>query len=128
MAKVVDNVKTSLHTDVNWKQARRYAGIGWRRAPSATATYILDKVPIVQWLPRYKYKWLVNDFIAGLTIGIMLVPQGLAYAKIAQIPVQYGLLASWFPGILYAFMGTSKGTESIDRKTWSRTRDELTCG
>lgn len=110
-SQIVDNVRTSLHTDVNWKKGRRYAGIGFRRAPSAIATYCLDKVPIVGWLPRYNYRWLINDFIAGLTIGIMLVPQGLAYAKIATIPVQYGLMASWFPGILYAFMGTSKGTD-----------------
>ncbi|OCT50250.1 putative sulfate permease [Cladophialophora carrionii] len=107
-SKVVNNVKTSLQTDVNWKQARRLAGVGFRRAPSAAATYLVEKVPIVGWLPRYNYRWLINDFIAGLTIGIMLVPQGLAYAKIATIPVQYGLMASWFPGILYAFMGTSK--------------------
>jgi sodium-independent sulfate anion transporter 11 len=107
-SKVVDNVKTSFRTDVNWKKARHYAGIGVRRAPSAAANYVIDKVPIVGWLPRYNYRWLINDFIAGLTIGIMLVPQGLAYAKIAEIPVQYGLMASWFPGVLYAFMGTSK--------------------
>ncbi|KAJ9616752.1 hypothetical protein H2200_000471 [Cladophialophora chaetospira] len=107
-SKVVDNVKTSLRTDVNWREARRLGAIGLRRAPSATANYILEKVPIVDWLPRYNYRWLINDFIAGLTIGIMLVPQGLAYAKIAGIPVQYGLLASWFPGVLYSFMGTSK--------------------
>jgi sodium-independent sulfate anion transporter 11 len=111
-SKIVDNVKTSLQTDVNWKQARRYAGVSVRRAPYATALYVLEKVPIVGWLPRYNYRWLINDFIAGLTIGIMLVPQGLAYAKIATIPVQYGLMASWFPGILYAFMGSSKGTQS----------------
>jgi len=116
-SRIVENVKTSLHTDVNWKQARRLAGIGVRRAPSATANYILEKVPIVGWLPRYNFKWLINDFIAGLTIGIMLVPQGLAYAKIAGIPVQYGLLASWFPGVLYSFMGTSKGTASGERMT-----------
>jgi sodium-independent sulfate anion transporter 11 len=70
-------------------------------------------VPIVSWLPRYNHRWLVNDFIAGLTIGIMLIPQGLAYAKIATIPVQYGLMASWLPGILYTFMGSSKGINFV---------------
>lgn len=49
-----------------------------------------------------------NDVIAGLTLGIMLVPQSLAYAKIATIPVQFGLMSSWFPATLYAFMGTTK--------------------
>ncbi|KIW33123.1 uncharacterized protein PV07_04614 [Cladophialophora immunda] len=106
--KFVDSVKHSLETDVNWYNARRYGLQGARAFPSAAATYVLDKVPIVSWLPRYNPRWLINDVIAGLTLGVMLIPQGLAYAKIATIPVQYGLMASWLPGILYTFMGTSK--------------------
>ena len=42
--------------------------------------YVFEKVPIVSWLPRYDYRWLLNDLIAGLTLGIMLIPQSLAYA------------------------------------------------
>ena len=55
------------------------------------------------------YPGLLNDVIAGLTLGIMLIPQSLAYAEIATIPVQFGLMSSWLPATLYAFMGTSKG-------------------
>ena len=110
--KVVDRVKHSLETDVNWRRARRYGAQGARAFPSAALDYVVEKVPIVGWLPRYNYRWLINDLIAGLTLGIMLIPQGLAYAKIATIPVQYGLMASWLPGVLYAFMGTSKGSNS----------------
>lgn len=47
--------------------------------------------------------------IAGLTVGLMLIPQGLSYAKLADIPVQYGLMSSWLPAAIYAFMGTTKG-------------------
>jgi MFS superfamily sulfate permease-like transporter len=54
-------------------------------------------------------RWLLNDLIAGLTVGLMLIPQGLSYAKLAGIPVQYGLMSSWLPSAIYAFMGTSKG-------------------
>jgi sodium-independent sulfate anion transporter 11 len=39
----------------------------------------------------------------------MLIPQGLSYAKLADIPVQYGLMSSWLPAAIYAFMGTTKG-------------------
>ena len=107
--KFADRARHSFETDVNWHNAHRLTAKGLRAFPSASVEYVLDKVPIVGWLPRYNYRWLINDFIAGLTLGIMLVPQGLAYAKIATIPVQYGLMASWLPGILYAFMGSSKG-------------------
>lgn len=107
--KFIDRAKRSLQTDQNWKQANYLLRTGTKAAPSASAKYLLDKVPIVGWLPRYNPRWILNDLIAGLTLGIMLIPQGLAYAKIATIPVQYGLMASWLPGILYTFMGTSKG-------------------
>jgi sodium-independent sulfate anion transporter 11 len=47
--------------------------------------------------------------VIGTTIGILLVPQSLAYAKVANIPARYGLLSSWLPTLIYAIMGTSKG-------------------
>jgi solute carrier family 26 (sodium-independent sulfate anion transporter), member 11 len=65
--------------------------------------------PIVSWLPRYNYRWLLDDTVAGLTVGLMLIPQALSYAKIATIPVQYGLMSSWLPPSIYAFMGSTKG-------------------
>jgi solute carrier family 26 (sodium-independent sulfate anion transporter), member 11 len=108
----LDRIKHSLQTDVNWNRGFYLAGKGTRALPRATADYLLEKVPIVGWLPRYDYRWILNDIIAGLTLGIMLIPQSLAYAKIATIPVQYGLMSSWLPATLYAFMGTSKGMTS----------------
>jgi len=82
-----------------------------KQLPSASARYLLQKAPIIQWLPKYSPRWLINDAIAGLTVGVILVPQALAYAKIAGIPLQDGLLASWLPSMLYFIMGTSKGIQ-----------------
>ena len=70
----------SLQTDVNWHRGIEYGRRSLRMAPRATAEYIHEKVPIVDWLPQYKYRWIINDVIAGLTLGIMLIPQSLAYA------------------------------------------------
>jgi sodium-independent sulfate anion transporter 11 len=79
-----------------------------RRLPSATAEYLAEKLPIAQWLPHYNPRWLLRDFIGGITVGVMLIPQGLAYAKIATVPIENGLYASWFPPLLYFFLGTSR--------------------
>lgn len=85
---------------------------GVRSAPSTTVNYLLEKIPVYRWLPPYSPSWLLNDLVAGLTIGVLLVPQSLAYAKVAGIPGQYGLISSWIPPALYTIMGTSKGISS----------------
>ena len=64
--------------------------------------------PILQWLPKYKRTWLSGDISAGITVGIMLVPQGMAYAMIAGLPPVFGLYAALIPQIVYAIMGTSR--------------------
>ena len=62
---------------------------------------------ITTWLPNYKKNYLKSDIIAGLTVGIMLIPQGMAYAQIAGMPLVYGLYASVVPAIIYVIFGSS---------------------
>lgn len=50
----------------------------------------------------------MKDLPAGLTVGVMLIPQGMAYAMIAGLPVVYGLYAALVPQVIYAAMGTSR--------------------
>jgi SulP family sulfate permease len=64
--------------------------------------------PIFQWLPGYKRSYLSGDISAGLTVGIMLIPQGMAYAMIAGLPPVFGLYAALIPQLIYAIMGTSR--------------------
>ena len=64
--------------------------------------------PILDWLPSYRRKDLAGDLPAGLAVGVMLVPQGMAYALIAGLPVVYGLYAALVPQVIYALMGTSR--------------------
>lgn len=64
--------------------------------------------PILTWLPNYKKTYLSGDLSAGLTVGILLIPQGMAYAMIAGLPPVYGLYASVVPQIIYAIFGTSR--------------------
>ena len=65
-------------------------------------------VPILQWLPNYRRADLKGDIYAGITVGIMLVPQGMAYAMIAGMPPIYGLYAAFIPQVIYALFGSSR--------------------
>ncbi|HIN41186.1 MAG TPA: sulfate permease [Flavobacteriales bacterium] len=69
---------------------------------------IKQLLPILSWLPNYAKKDFKADMPAGITVGIMLVPQGMAYALIAGLPMEYGLYASLVPQIIYAITGTSR--------------------
>lgn len=63
---------------------------------------------MANWLPGYKKEYLRGDAFAGITVGIMLIPQGMAYALIAGLPPVYGLYASIVPQLIYAIFGTSR--------------------
>lgn len=65
-------------------------------------------LPIIDWLPEYNKKTFFKDVIAGFTVAVLLVPQGMAYALLAGIPPIYGLYAGVIPLLLYAFFGTSR--------------------
>ena len=47
-----------------------------------------QKLPIITWLPKYRLKSLKCDFIAGLTVGLTVIPQGMAYAALAGLDLQ----------------------------------------
>lgn len=70
--------------------------------------YILSIFPVVHWLPHYNYNWFIQDLITGITIGCVLVPQSMSYAKIASLPPQYGLYSSFIGAFVYSLFATSK--------------------
>ena len=122
VSKVKNNVVEAYRTDPNINRVKSWYEPVTRRLPSATAEYLIEKVPFISWLPHYNWRWALNDVIAGVTVGVMFIPQGLAYAKIANIPVEHGLYSCWVPSALYFFFGTSKGlslTRSSDTvRSW----------
>jgi len=65
-------------------------------------------LPFLSWIKTYNHSFLINDLLAGVTLGIMLVPQGMAYAMIAGMPPIYGLYAALIPSFVYALTGTSR--------------------
>jgi len=65
-------------------------------------------IPILEWLPNYKASFFKGDLASGITVGIVLIPQGIAYALIAGLPPIYGLYCALVPQILYAIFGSSR--------------------
>ncbi|EFR02965.1 sulfate permease 2 [Nannizzia gypsea CBS 118893] len=70
--------------------------------------YLVGLFPFLSWITRYNVQWLVGDIVAGLTVGVVVVPQGMAYAKLATLPVQFGLYSSFMGPLIYWFFATSK--------------------
>jgi sulfate permease, SulP family len=64
--------------------------------------------PLLQALKNYDRSSLWQDVLAGLTVCVLLVPQGMAYALLAGVPPIYGLYASIVPVIVYALTGSSR--------------------
>jgi len=54
---------------------------------------------------------VLSECVTDFHLSLMLIPQSLSYAKIATIPVEYGLMSSWLPPTIYAIMGSTKGIE-----------------
>ncbi|XP_048231181.1 sulfate transporter 3.1-like [Ricinus communis] len=65
-------------------------------------------LPILEWAPRYTLEFLKADLIAGITIASLAIPQGISYAKLANLPPILGLYSSFVPPLVYAMMGSSR--------------------
>ncbi|MDH5369808.1 MAG: solute carrier family 26 protein [Gammaproteobacteria bacterium] len=70
-------------------------------------SWLYKFIPALSWMSNYKKENLKGDLTAGLTVGVMLVPQGMAYAMLAGLPPIIGLYASVVPVLIYALLGTS---------------------
>ena len=66
------------------------------------------RLPLFDWLPRYRKDWLRPDIVAGLTTAAVVVPKSMAYATIAGLPIQVGLYTAFVPLVIYAVLGTSR--------------------
>ncbi len=65
-------------------------------------------LPVLEWLPRYDASWLRLDVIAGVTVAASVIPEGLAYASLANLPPETGLYAGLMAVTAYLLFGTSR--------------------
>ena len=77
--------------------------------PGRRLTNLVEShLPVVRWLRSYDRAWLRLDLVAGLTVAAAMIPEGLAYASLANLPPQAGLYAGFFATLTYVFLGTSR--------------------
>uniref|UniRef100_A0A8C2EXJ1 Solute carrier family 26 member 2 n=1 Tax=Cyprinus carpio TaxID=7962 RepID=A0A8C2EXJ1_CYPCA len=95
---------------VSWKDVlRKKVGKKCSCSSARFKALLVDSIPIVKWLPRYQFKdWIIGDAMSGLIVGILLVPQSIAYSLLAEQDPIYGLYTSFFASIIYALLGTSR--------------------
>ncbi|KAG5683856.1 hypothetical protein PVAND_013118 [Polypedilum vanderplanki] len=68
--------------------------------------FVKRRLNVINWLPKYDQTQAIGDFIAGVTIGLTMIPQSLAYANLANVPAVYGLYSAFAGSIIYTLMGT----------------------
>ncbi|XP_070157196.1 prestin isoform X2 [Polyergus mexicanus] len=81
-----------------------------RRCKSIKPIKFLKKsIPLIDWLSSYDWKNnILGDIIAGITVAVMHIPQGMAYAILGNVPPIVGIYMAFFPVLVYFFLGTSR--------------------
>uniref|UniRef100_A0A8C0ANK7 STAS domain-containing protein n=1 Tax=Buteo japonicus TaxID=224669 RepID=A0A8C0ANK7_9AVES len=78
----------------------------FRCSASRFKLILFSLFPILVWLPKYKIKdYILPDVLGGLSAGTIQVPQGMAFALLANLPPVNGLYSSFFPLVTYLFLG-----------------------
>ncbi|CAI5461524.1 unnamed protein product [Closterium sp. Yama58-4] len=90
-------------------QLNPFASLRCSASLAGTWQLVRDAVPCLDWLLSYDVRRdLKGDMVAGLSVGFMIIPQGMAYARVAGLPSIYGLYTGFVPCLVYSIFGSSR--------------------
>ncbi|XP_072382681.1 prestin-like isoform X1 [Diabrotica undecimpunctata] len=71
--------------------------------------FLKETIPLLSWLPEYSWKKSFSgDIVSGITVAVMHIPQGMAYAMLGNVPPIIGIYMAIFPVLVYFIFGTSR--------------------
>ena len=98
-----------------------------RPSGRACVSYFKRLLPSTNWVPRYNLRWLLGDGIAGVTVGLVVIPQAMAYAQLAGLSPDFGLYTSFVGAASYWLFGTPKdvviGVTKLRNRSKGRSTD-----
>ena len=101
-----DNLQKKLKTETFSAEMMNVVKQTSRRVCSRK--FLINRLPILTWIVGYNLEMLLCDTIAGVTTALTVIPQGIGYAPLAGLPLQYGLYGSIVPGFVYCLLGTTR--------------------
>ncbi|GAA96942.1 uncharacterized protein L969DRAFT_19815 [Mixia osmundae IAM 14324] len=94
---------------ISREQRRAIRKENWQQMRKTVKKRSKYYVPILEWLPNYDISTFTGDFLAGLTMTFLLVPQSMSYASsLARIDPVHGLFGACIPSFIYALLGTCR--------------------
>ncbi|XP_056425866.1 sulfate transporter-like [Hyla sarda] len=101
-----EQIKPALNPkEVIWEKTKQCC----KSSPGKCGNFLFELFPVLTWLPRYKVKeYLLGDIVSGLIVGIVTIPQAIAYSLLASQDPIYGLYTNFFCCIIYFLMATSR--------------------
>lgn len=98
--------RPTIETEEQSKDSSKWWHLSW---PSSWIEWLQIFIPCIGWLRSYNLRsYLKTDLMAGITVGTMLVPQAMSYARLAGLQSFYGLYAGFVPVFAYAIFGSSR--------------------
>lgn len=104
------NVEVPRYHEEHVVSSTDYVKNVFKNPKERTVNYVRGIFPFLEWFPHYptNLNWILSDFITGVTVAIVLVPQSMSYAKLAGLEPQFGLYSAFIGLVFYFIFATSR--------------------